>query len=208
MLDRIRSALAAAPADADSYGPRRDYRTAHADAGLVDLLVENLTDYRAHVQRIGEAALEQAIVRLLAEREIRSLLLPEALPRDWHAAALAAAAGSGIVRVDEAAPNAHGRLEWIESVVTAAALAIAETGTIVLDGGPGQGRRSSTLIPDHHLCIIRPGQVVASVPQAIARLDATRPLTWISGPSATSDIELARVEGVHGPRRLDVLILE
>lgn len=99
-------------------------------------------------------------------------------------------------------------LDGIDSVVTGCRLAVAETGTIVLDTGPGQGRRALTLVPDHHICIVRaPDETVASLPRALPLLDPHRPLTWISGPSATSDIELDRVEGVHGPRILDVVLL-
>lgn len=101
----------------------------------------------------------------------------------------------------------HARIGAADAVVTAAAVAIAQTGTIVLDGSPDQGRRVLSLLPDRHVCVLRAQQVVATVPEALARLTPHRPLTWISGPSATSDIELIRVEGVHGPRQLHVVLL-
>lgn len=143
---------------------------------------------------------------LIAENGGRTVAVPPGLPARWLS-------GSEVEQLlDEGAPDGAVLtpydLDAIDAVVTSCALAIAETGTIVLDGGPGQGRRVLTLVPDLHICVVRTrDQIVASVPQSLPRLDPGRPLTWISGPSATSDIELDRVEGVHGPRTLHVVLL-
>lgn len=201
ILARVRAAVADAP---DVPEPDRSYLESHAPddpAAVLDLLHENLTDYRATVHRTTEDALPALIGRLLAERGARSVVVPPGLPAAWLADAGAEQ------RPDDGSSTPYD-LDATDAVVTGCALAVAETGTIVLDGGPGQGRRALTLVPDLHVCVVRaPEQVVASVPQAMPRLDPTRPLTWISGPSATSDIELDRVEGVHGPRKLDVILV-
>ncbi|MFE2557071.1 lactate utilization protein C [Streptomyces sp. NPDC059352] len=201
ILARIRAAVADAP---EAPAVVRDYRTSHtADdpAALLDLLHENLAEYRAHVHRTAPGGLAALIARLLAERGARSVVVPTGLPADWLAAT------DAVQRPDGPGSTPY-ELDGTDAVVTGCALAIAETGTIVLDGGPGQGRRALTLVPDLHLCVVRaPAQVVASVPLALPRLDPGRPLTWISGPSATSDIELDRVEGVHGPRTLEVILV-
>ncbi|MHC5700139.1 LutC/YkgG family protein [Streptomyces tirandamycinicus] len=210
VLGRVRRALADVPReerpeDVPVAGERfRGYgeRTPAAAAGL---LARNLADYRALVHRVSPAGLPALVAGLLAARGARTLLVPEGLPERWPAAAVAA--GVRLCPDDPRATPAE--LDAVDSVLTGCAVAVAETGTVVLDGGPGQGRRRITLVPDHHICVVRvPGQVVDSVPQALERLDPTRPLTWISGPSATSDIELDRVEGVHGPRTLEVVLLE
>ncbi|MFD0355488.1 lactate utilization protein C [Streptomyces sp. NPDC127110] len=199
ILSRIRRATAGAP---DAPPVPRDYLRVHGSrtpAETADLLAANLTEYRAKVHRTDEDGIARLLARLLPAS--RTVLVPPALPGHWLASTTA-------TRIpDDAASTPHD-LDRVDSVVTGCALAIAETGTIVLDGGPDQGRRRITLVPDHHICVVRvPGQVVDSVPQALERLDPTRPLTWISGPSATSDIELDRVEGVHGPRTLEVVLL-
>ncbi|WP_043268056.1 LUD domain-containing protein [Streptomyces sp. CT34] len=206
VLARIRRALADVPRGEGPSDPpvARDYLRVHGSrtAGqTVELLAGNLAEYRAIVHRSGPDGLPALIGRLLAERGARSVVVPPGLEPGWLAAA-------EVTRVPDL-PSATAReLDAVDSVVTGCALAIAETGTIVLDAGPDQGRRRITLVPDHHICVVRvPGQVVGSVPEALPRLAPDRPLTWISGPSATSDIELDRVEGVHGPRTLEVVLL-
>ncbi|GAQ51958.1 LutC/YkgG family protein [Streptomyces acidiscabies] len=202
VLGRVRRALADVPRDDSPV--ERGYLREHgglSPAECVELLAENLADYRAIVHRTEEQELDDLIMRLLSARGSEHVLVPPGLPPHWLASA-------DPVRIHDRAANTPAYLDKIESVITGCALAIAETGTIVLDGSPGQGRRRITLIPDHHICVVRvPDQVVSSVPQALERLDPLRPLTWISGPSATSDIELDRVEGVHGPRTLEVILV-
>ncbi|MFC8449156.1 lactate utilization protein C [Kitasatospora sp. NPDC057223] len=202
ILQSIRDALAgageAAPVD-------RGYAEAHVPddpAALLALLADNLQDYRARVHRAGTRELPGLIARLLADRDVRTLVLPPGVPEFWTTAT-----DVDLLVDDPEDLLTTCRLDAVEAVLTGCTLAIAETGTIVLDGGPGQGRRVLTLVPDHHICVVRaPEQIVASLPLAMHRLDPTRPLTWISGPSATSDIELERVEGVHGPRTLDIIL--
>ncbi|MFJ1602439.1 lactate utilization protein C [Streptomyces sp. NPDC088253] len=206
ILGRVRRALADVPRDDTPYEQaiERGYLREHGGRSIeetVDLLAENLADYRALVHRCTADELAATIAGLLAGHGSTSVVLPAGLDTEWLAA-------SEVTRVPDRAEDTSGELDRVDSVVTACALAIAETGTLVLDGGPDQGRRRITLVPDHHICVVRvPDQVVSSVPQALERLDPARPLTWISGPSATSDIELDRVEGVHGPRTLEVVLV-
>ncbi|GAB2621937.1 LUD domain-containing protein [Streptomyces capparidis] len=208
ILRRIRAALADVPRGEDpgDVAVPRDYLTAHTEgspAEVAELLAENLADYRAVVHRLPSAeGLPALLAGLLAERKAASVAVPRGLPAGWLSAL-----PDGVETLPDDGTLTANRLDRVDSVVTGCAVAIAETGTIVLDAGPGQGRRLLTLVPDHHVCVVRPEQVVASVPLALPRLDPARPLTWISGPSATSDIELKRVEGVHGPRVLDVVLL-
>ena len=215
VLARIRAALAdgggPVPTVSGGPGPIPDgagtaaataFRTqGDLDPGpLLDLLAERLADYRALVRRTSPAELAATVSVALAERGARRMVVPPGLDR--------AVLPEGIHIVTDDGLPAHD-LDAFDGVITGAAVAIAETGTIVLDGSPDQGRLAITLVPDYHLCIVRAGQVVELVPEAIARLAARaeRPLTWISGPSATSDIELERVEGVHGPRTLEVILV-
>ncbi|MEU0342780.1 LUD domain-containing protein [Streptomyces bobili] len=206
ILGRVRRALADVPGDEPSYEEAvgRDYLREHGErsvAETADLLAENLADYRAIVHRCTADDLAATIAGMLAARGARTVLAPPGIAPGWLAA-------TDAERLQDLAGSTPYELDRVDSVVTACAVAVAETGTIVLDGSPDQGRRRITLVPDHHICVVRvPEQVVSSVPQAMERLDPARPLTWISGPSATSDIELDRVEGVHGPRTLEVILV-
>lgn len=174
---------------------------------VVERFVERTADYEATVVRCTRAELPDEIVRALAETGAGSVIVPRGLEASWTQAMQAA---DGLEVVDDEPARSAPELNEVDAVVTAAAVGIAETGTIVLDHQPDQGRRALTLVPDRHVCVVRTGQVVSDVPEATTRLAAAmregRPTTWISGPSATSDIELSRVEGVHGPRTLWVIV--
>jgi L-lactate dehydrogenase complex protein LldG len=205
VLQRIRAALGAGTAAAEVP---RDYRLAGADAPEADVdageadvvarFCERVAEYRATVTRVTAAELPATLARLCAGRRIG---VPRAMP---------APAGANAV-VDDP-PLSVEDLDALDGALTGAALAIADTGTIVLDGGERSGRRALSLVPDWHVCVVAAADIVASVPDAVAALAsaaaAGAPITLVSGPSATSDIELERVEGVHGPRTLDVVVVD
>ncbi|MEV7011336.1 LUD domain-containing protein [Streptosporangium sp. NPDC051022] len=196
ILSRIRAAVGSAP-DVEITRAYRTSRAAPDPADVVELFAERVADYRAAVHVTDDDGLAGTIAAALASRGVTRPLVPGGLPSGWV---------PGETVADDP-PLSAAELDAVRGVVTGCAVAIAETGTIVLDAGPGQGRRALTLVPDYHLCVVRAGQIVTGVPEAVARLDPLRPLTWISGPSATSDIELNRVEGVHGPRTLEVVVV-
>ncbi|MGW2017697.1 LutC/YkgG family protein [Streptomyces sp. NPDC001927] len=202
VLARISAALADVPSSEtpDSVLVPRDYRTSHASSDLVSLFVERVADHGASVIHTTEEKAARTIAATLAERGAESVVLPPGFPETLLEE------GSVKLLADEP-PLSLESLDAAAAVLTTAALGIAVTGTVVLDAGPGQGRRALSLLPDYHLCVIREDQIVVDVPEALSRLDPTAPLTFISGPSATSDIELDRIEGVHGPRTLDVIVV-
>jgi L-lactate dehydrogenase complex protein LldG len=242
MLSRIRTALGTSTPEPASVP--REYRSAgeHAagSAEVLEVLVDRLVDYKAHVHRVTAAELPGLLAELLApgpgadpgrsaegqvvgsSSDRSSDILPTArgaegararssvvVPPGIEPAWLAGLADVEVLTDSREAPLSAVELDGTDAVVTAARVAVAETGTIVLGGEPDQGRRAISLVPDVHVCVVRTDQVVQTVPEAVRLLDADpgRPLTWISGPSATSDIELDRVEGVHGPRTLHVALV-
>ncbi len=204
VLTSLRAALAASPM-APVAVPRA-YRRAGssplAGSELVARFIDRVGHYRAEVVMVGVEDVGEAVAAALARSGDSSLVVPADLDAAWLGAV--GSAGVEVRRDDGSLTPAD--LDGCDAVLTACALGIAETGTIVLDAGVGQGRRAVSLVPDHHIVVIDGSQIVANVPDALARLDGRAPQTWISGPSATSDIELQRVEGVHGPRRLDVVV--
>ena len=208
ILSRVRAALPDVPANESptDVPVARDYRQTCSTnkPHLIEQLRERLVDYKAVVHLVSPGSINQAIVDSLRDRGIKRLVVPADFPFELPATDLTLLEDPGLSLQD---------IESCDGVISTCAVAIAETGTIVLDCGPGQGRRSLSLVPDYHLCIVHSDQVVGLVPEAILQLTGPasgpgRPMTWISGPSATSDIELNRVEGVHGPRTLEVLIVE
>jgi L-lactate dehydrogenase complex protein LldG len=210
VLRRIRAAIGSAPADAATIDAEwkavpRDYKrvaTLEREA-ILELLEDRLRDYDATVVRAKAGEIGAEIGRLLTVRVTRRLIVPAGL-----AEALGEPLPAGFDFVVDAGFT-PAELDSFEGVVTASTVAIAETGTIVLQNVPGQGRRAPTLIPDYHLCVVRAADVVETVPEAMARLEPTAALatTFISGPSATADIEMTRIKGVHGPRFLDVILV-
>ena len=201
VLRRIRDANARAGVR-EVPGVQRGYRTSGehppGSPDVLDLFEHRLVDYKASVTRTTGGELRDAVVATLAGLSLEPgpVLLPPGLPAEW--------APEGVRDSGDLTPAA---LDGMAAVVTACTVGCAETGTIVLDGSPDQGRRAITMVPDVHVCVVRAGQVVHSVPEMLARVDGTRAVTLVSGPSATSDIELDRVEGVHGPRTLAVILV-
>lgn len=207
ILGRIRTSLKDVPASEkpEDVKVERSYLTFDPSprADLIHQFIERVREYRAKVKTTTADDLPRAIAESCAAQGIQKLVIPADLPEGWAPADLTLVREPGLT-IDQ--------LEHSDGVLTACALGIAQTGTVVLDSGPGQGRRAITLLPDFHLCVIHEDQVVGLVPEAITKLQTAaatpdRPITFISGPSATSDIELNRVEGVHGPRTLEVIVV-
>jgi len=210
ILSRVRNALRDVPADElpEHITIERNYRQRGEETReeIVQLFINRLEDYNAGVHRIREAEIPASVAQLVEQYALNKLVMPADIPEAWLPADLP-------VLRDGQTPLTNEQIgESNSAVLTACANAIAQTGSIVLDGGPLQGRRVLSLLPDYAFCVVREDQIVGLVPEAITQLrDAItqrhQPITFISGPSATSDIELSRVVGVHGPRHLDVLLI-
>lgn len=204
ILARVRRALADVPAGerpGDVLVPRAYQERERVD--LVDRFVERVTEYRASVRTVAADGIADAVANVFGEAGVSRVAVPADLPPAWLPANVEAVADDGLD-----APT----LDEIGAAVTGCAFAIAETGTVVLDAGPRQGRRALTLVVDLHVCVVEESQIVDGVPTALRRLapglrSGRRPVTLVSGPSATGDIEFTRIEGVHGPRRLELVLV-
>lgn len=206
VLRRIRAAKGGVASDdavrAGWIAIERGYRreATRSREAMLELLEDRLRDYDARVVRVGNIDVRSAAAGMMKERGAMRMVVPPGLAAEWLPV------GVEFV-VDDGLPAAE--LERVDGVMTGATLAIAETGTVVLQNAAGQGRRAVTLVPDYHLCVVRVEDVVETVPEAMSRLQSTAglPTTFVSGPSATADIEMTRIKGVHGPRFLDVILV-
>jgi L-lactate dehydrogenase complex protein LldG len=205
VLGRIRAALRDVPGDEQVEIPRNYRRHREQPEGTVERFCERVADYKATIEQVPADRVAAAVAAALRRVGASRVGVPAGLPTEW------ASLGDGTVTLipdTREQPLSVAELDALDAVVTGSVVGIAETGTIVLESGELCGRRALTLVPDVHVCVVRADDVVDDVPAAVARLRPERPLTWISGPSATSDIELDRVEGVHGPRTLHILVVE
>jgi L-lactate dehydrogenase complex protein LldG len=209
ILARIRSALRDVPSSEQPQDlpVERDYLLQGSSdrAHLIERFTDRLVDYKAKVRHVSNDELPAAIAEACAAHGVKRLVVPADLPEAWLPS------DTEIV-ADHNFSLSYAELDASDGVLTGCAIGVAQTGTIILDSGFAQGRRAITLVPDYHLCVVRADQIVDLIPEAVTNLqgavrDHRRPITLISGPSATSDIELNRVEGVHGPRTLEVLIV-
>lgn len=202
ILQRIAAAIDPPSAE---QAVARNYRRAGAleDEERIELFCKRVGEYRSEVHRVGEAGVAALISSVCGARGARTLVVPHGISPAWRSA--------DVQLVDDRALSAL-ELDGVDGTLTGCTVAIAETGTIVLTASPQEGRRALTLVPDLHICVVRESQIVELLPEALVRVTADRleqqPITLVSGPSATSDIELSRVEGVHGPRTLVVLVVK
>jgi L-lactate dehydrogenase complex protein LldG len=211
ILQRIQNALVDVPASEQLEDCRveRSYHQSSTESReeFVERFVERVSDYGATLRHVTQETLPEAIADAVTGRGVRRLVVPTDLPDAWTARL----DGIELLRDRPGNELSVDTLDTSDGALTGCALAVAQSGSIVLNGGPAQGRRAITLVPDYHLCVVRAEQIVGIVPEAVAELagaaSARRPMTFVSGPSATVDIEFQRVQGVHGPRTLDILLV-
>lgn len=206
IMQRLRTALAVNPIEAVEV-PRNYISSGEHEAGsgpVIEVFADALRDYKANVVQVKPEGVGEAIAQALDD--LQRIVVPAGLPQEW----VEALEGREVITDTAEKPLSNHELDQVDAVVTASRCAVSHTGTIMLDGAADQGRRAITLVPDTHVVVVRAEDVYPTVPQAVAVLgqNPTRPTTWIAGPSATSDIELIRVDGVHGPRNLHVVIVE